>query len=168
MSADDPSGEPDDLQPAAEALGGKCVGFVLRHPERLPVVVLRGPRRIEHLVGDRERLRERPLDRLAVAIVGVRHLGEEDRPEGDVPVLVAGDDYLFRASDLPGVGAEQDYQLWVVAADGSVAPADVLEDRDGTVEQLVQDVPGVGVAVTVEPEGGSEQPTSDPIVALVT
>jgi len=87
---------------------------------------------------------------------------------GEASVLVAGDDYLFRATDLPGVEDDEDYQLWVVSADGSVAPADVLVDRDGTVEQLVQDVPGVGVAVTVEPEGGSEQPTSDPIVALVT
>ncbi|MCB7136269.1 anti-sigma factor [Cellulosimicrobium marinum] len=87
---------------------------------------------------------------------------------GEASVLVAGDDYLFRASGLPGVADDQDYQLWVVSDDGAVSSAGVVEDQDGTVEQLVRDVPGVGVAVTVEPEGGSEQPTSDPVVALVT
>lgn len=87
---------------------------------------------------------------------------------GEASVLVAGDDYLFRASELPGAGDDQDYQLWVVGDDGGVTSAGVLAEQDGTVEQLVQDAPGVGVAVTVEPEGGSEQPTTDPIVALVT
>lgn len=86
---------------------------------------------------------------------------------GEASVLVAGDDYLFRASDLPGAGDDRDYQLWVVGADGGVTSAGVLPDREGTVERLVQDVPGVGVAVSVEPEGGSQQPTTDPIVALV-
>jgi anti-sigma factor RsiW len=85
---------------------------------------------------------------------------------GEATVLVAGDDYLFSATGLPGPGDGQDYQLWVVGADGAVSPAGVLPTDDGATEQLVQDVPGVGVAVTMEPEGGSEQPTSDPIVVL--
>ncbi|PFG44485.1 anti-sigma-K factor rskA [Isoptericola jiangsuensis] len=85
---------------------------------------------------------------------------------GKATVLMTSDDYLFSASGLPGPGDGQDYQLWVVGADGAVAPAGVLSTHDGAVEHLVQDVPGVGVAVTMEPEGGSEQPTSDPIVVL--
>ncbi|WP_166853089.1 anti-sigma factor [Isoptericola sp. BMS4] len=85
---------------------------------------------------------------------------------GEASVLVAGDDYLFSASDLPGPGDGHDYQLWVVGAEGDVTPAGVLQAPDGSVEHLVQDVPGVGVAVTVEPDGGSEQPTTDPIVVL--
>lgn len=85
---------------------------------------------------------------------------------GEATVLTAGDDHLFTASDLPGPGDGHDYQLWVVGAEGDVTPAGVLQAQDGTVEHLVQDVPGVGVAVTVEPDGGSEQPTTDPIVVL--
>ncbi|WP_418275818.1 anti-sigma factor domain-containing protein [Isoptericola jiangsuensis] len=85
---------------------------------------------------------------------------------GAASVLVAGDDYLFSASDLPGPGEGQDYQLWVVGAEGDVVPAGVLTTHDGEVEHLVHGMPGVGVAVTMEPEGGSEQPTSDPIVVL--
>jgi anti-sigma-K factor RskA len=85
---------------------------------------------------------------------------------GEASVLVAGDDYLFSASDLPGPGEGRDYQLWVVGTTGDVTPAGVLQAHDGFVERLVQGVPGVGVAVTVEPDGGSEQPTTDPIVVL--
>ncbi|MGW8566808.1 anti-sigma factor [Isoptericola sp. NPDC055881] len=85
---------------------------------------------------------------------------------GEASVLVAGDDYLFSASGLPGPGDGHDYQLWVVGAEGGVTSAGVLQAADGSVEHLVQDVPGVGVAVTVEPDGGSEQPTTDPVVVL--
>jgi len=85
---------------------------------------------------------------------------------GEATVLTSGDDYLFTASGLPGPGDGHDYQLWVVGSGGDVTPAGVLQAQDGSVEHLVQDQPGVGVAVTVEPDGGSEQPTTDPIVVL--
>ncbi|MFD4993092.1 anti-sigma factor domain-containing protein [Cellulosimicrobium cellulans] len=86
---------------------------------------------------------------------------------GQASVLAAGDDMYFRASDLPDAGDDRDYQLWVVEADGAVVSAGVLDVRDGTTSRLVQDEPGVGMAMTVEPAGGSEQPTADPVVALV-
>ncbi|QJW35721.1 anti-sigma factor domain-containing protein [Cellulosimicrobium protaetiae] len=86
---------------------------------------------------------------------------------GQASVLAAGDDMYFRASDLPDAGTDHDYQLWVVEADGAVVSAGVLDVRDGRTSRLVQDEPGVGMAVTVEPAGGSEQPTADPVVALV-
>lgn len=86
---------------------------------------------------------------------------------GQASVLAAGDDMYFRASDLPDAGDDRDYQLWVVEADGAVVSAGVLDVHDGRTSRLVQDEPGVGMAVTVEPAGGSEQPTADPVVALV-
>ncbi|WP_426309643.1 anti-sigma factor domain-containing protein [Cellulosimicrobium sp. E-16] len=86
---------------------------------------------------------------------------------GQASLLAAGDDMYFRASDLPDAGDDRDYQLWVVDADGAVVSAGVLDVRDGSTSRLVQDEPGVGMAVTVEPAGGSEQPTADPVVALV-
>ncbi|GAA4731018.1 hypothetical protein GCM10023216_23700 [Isoptericola chiayiensis] len=85
---------------------------------------------------------------------------------GSATVLVAGDDFLFSANDLPDVGTDSTYQLWLVGAEGGVTSAGLLDPQDGSVEQLVQDVDGVGLAVSVEPEGGSEQPTTDPVVVL--
>jgi anti-sigma-K factor RskA len=85
---------------------------------------------------------------------------------GQASVLVADDDMFFRAEDLPDLAADQAYQLWVVAEDGSVSSAGVLSVRDGESTSLVQGSEGIGMAVTVEPEAGSEQPTSDPVVVL--
>ncbi|MHA7617874.1 anti-sigma factor [Cellulosimicrobium cellulans] len=86
---------------------------------------------------------------------------------GQASVLAAGDDMYFRASDLPDAGDDRDYQLWVVEPDGAVVSAGVLDVQDGSTSRLVQGEPGIGMAVTVEPAGGSEQPTTDPVVALV-
>lgn len=86
---------------------------------------------------------------------------------GQASVLAAGDDMYFRASDLPDAGDDRDYQLWVVEPDGAVVSAGVLDVQDGSTSRLVQGEPGVGMAVTVEPAGGSEQPTTEPVVALV-
>jgi anti-sigma-K factor RskA len=85
---------------------------------------------------------------------------------GAASVLVADGDMLFRADDLPEPGEGRAYQLWVVAADGSVSSAGLLSLQDGETSSLVEDVDGIGMAVSVEPESGSEQPTTDPIVVL--
>lgn len=85
---------------------------------------------------------------------------------GQASVLVADGDMLFRAEGLPDPGQGRAYQLWVVAQDGSVSSAGVLGLRDGGTTSLVRGVDGVGMAVSVEPEEGSEQPTTDPVVVL--
>ncbi|MFL1378210.1 MULTISPECIES: anti-sigma factor [unclassified Nocardiopsis] len=63
-----------------------------------------------------------------------------------------------------------DYQLWFTRADGSVYSAGVLPvDDRGVVAPIPAAAQGAdteGVAVTVEPLGGSEQPTSEPIMAM--
>ena len=66
--------------------------------------------------------------------------------------------------ELPVLGDERVYQLWAIT-DGRPQSAGVLEDPDkGAAMELPE--PGALVAVTVEPGGGSEQPTSDPIVIV--
>ncbi|GHD25164.1 hypothetical protein GCM10007147_22120 [Nocardiopsis kunsanensis] len=65
---------------------------------------------------------------------------------------------------------DEDYQLWLTRDDGSVYSAGVLDvEDDGGVAPVPASAeePGTeGVAVTVEPEGGSEQPTTDPMMAI--
>lgn len=85
---------------------------------------------------------------------------------GQASVLVADDDMFFRADDLPEPAPGRAYQLWVVAEDGSVSSAGLLSVQDGETASLVEGVEGIGMAVTVEPETGSEQPTTDPVVVL--
>jgi anti-sigma-K factor RskA len=68
------------------------------------------------------------------------------------------------ARDLPELEGEQVYQLWAVHGE-EVVNVGVLEDTD---EGASMGMPGEDtlVAVTVEPDGGSEQPTTTPIVQV--
>ncbi|RMH70601.1 MAG: hypothetical protein D6683_15125 [Actinomyces sp.] len=70
-------------------------------------------------------------------------------------------------NDLPPVGNGFVYELWFLRNEG-VAPAGLFApDSDGMVRVVldVDDIDGVGWAVTIEPEGGSDQPTSDVLYA---
>ncbi len=70
-------------------------------------------------------------------------------------VLVGG-----RVAD-PGPGS--DYQLWIVA-DGEPRSLGVFEPDGGRVELGIGDLPAPGdiVAITIEPDGGSPAPTTEP------
>jgi anti-sigma-K factor RskA len=72
------------------------------------------------------------------------------------------------ADDLPALGDDQDYQLWYIGEGGPV-PAGVFDSAgSGTVFRVLDGTMSAGdaVGVTVEPRGGSDLPTSDPIVAI--
>lgn len=87
---------------------------------------------------------------------------------GGTAVAVLGSrDAVLLADGLPELEGDRVYQLWALR-DGAALPVDLLQVRDGQV-RTVADVyrPGDGLAVTVEPAGGSEQPTSEPVVVLV-
>lgn len=84
---------------------------------------------------------------------------------GRAVAVLAGNDAVFTAADLPDLD-EGDYQLWVVA-EGAPVSAGVLALSDGAATASVSTVPeGAALALTVEPVGGSEQPTTEPVVVL--
>ncbi|WP_104163024.1 anti-sigma factor [Cryobacterium sp. N22] len=70
--------------------------------------------------------------------------------------------------ELPALGDDQDYQLWYIGAAGPVSAGTFDSDGSGTAWRVLDGTMSAGdtVGVTVEPAGGSEQPTSDPIVAI--
>ncbi|WP_210728787.1 anti-sigma factor, partial [Cellulomonas septica] len=85
---------------------------------------------------------------------------------GDVTAILTDTRAVFTAENLPDPDDDRVYQLWVVR-EGQPLSAGVMTSDDGTVRQFADDfAPGDALAVTVEPAGGSEQPTSDPIVVL--
>jgi anti-sigma-K factor RskA len=66
--------------------------------------------------------------------------------------------------DLPELEGEQVYQLWAVHGEEMVSVG-VLEDTDeGAAMGMPEE--DTRVAVTVEPDGGSEQPTTAPIIEV--
>jgi anti-sigma-K factor RskA len=56
------------------------------------------------------------------------------------------------------------YELWLQGPDGTMAPAGLMPDAaDQTVLLDGDAATAIAAGITVEPAGGSEQPTSDPI-----
>jgi anti-sigma-K factor RskA len=79
-------------------------------------------------------------------------------PDGSVYVVMSG---------LPDVPAGKAYQAWYIA-DGQPVSAGLMPADENGLIVMSGPPPAPGtttVAITVEPEGGSAQPTSDPIVA---
>jgi len=85
---------------------------------------------------------------------------------GTATAILTDDAALFSAAGLPDPGDDRVYQLWVVSGD-QAASAGVLADDAGSVRQLADDfTAGSALAITVEPAGGSTQPTTTPLVVL--
>ena len=72
---------------------------------------------------------------------------------------------VVTGDDVPAVADDETYQLWMVDESGSVPAATFRPDDSGHVAVRVDGDPsGFVVGVTLEPSGGSEQPTL-PILA---
>lgn len=72
---------------------------------------------------------------------------------------------------LPGLAPGRVYQLWLVDRRGDARPADVLLGPEGPASRssLVRQMrPGDSVAITREPAGGSDQPTTKPLALVRT
>ena len=65
--------------------------------------------------------------------------------------------------ELPQLDEEHVYQLWAIQGD-SVAPVAVLEPEKGAAMPMPE--PDTEVAITIEPAGGSQQPTTEPIMRV--
>jgi len=84
---------------------------------------------------------------------------------GRSTAVVAGGEAVFLASGLPGVASDRAYQLWVMSP-GSTRSAGLLA-RGSSAQVLVPKIrPGDTLGVTVEPAGGSRQPTTTPVVTI--
>ena len=76
---------------------------------------------------------------------------------------------LLIASNLPPLPVGKTYELWVIPKGGAPKPAGLFQsDREGTaiyIQSGALDLAATGaVAVTVEPDAGSAQPTTTPII----
>lgn len=89
----------------------------------------------------------------------------EVRGGGSATAIVADGAAVFTARGLPAL-EEGDYQLWIIA-EGSPESAGLLTlDSGGATVDLTGLTADAALAVTVEPRGGSLQPTTDPVVVL--
>ena len=78
-----------------------------------------------------------------------------------------GKGVVFIGAGLPRIGSGQTFELWVIPAAGNPIPAGLFRSQPDDTAVFVQQGPVQNVAaieVTVEPQGGSPQPTAAPIV----
>lgn len=92
----------------------------------------------------------------------------EDVAGGGTAVAVLGAEQAVLLVDgLAGPASGSVYQLWAMR-DGTPVPAGFVDPRDGSGQALATDYrPGDGLAVSVEPAGGSATPTTTPVVVLL-
>ncbi len=122
----------------------------------------------------------------AIALVAVAFVGYEvgsNGGESAAPVVVGaqeeasgikvsmvseGDGGTLKLEDVRPLPDDRVLEAWV-RRDGEVeaVPALFVPDHEGNASTVIADMDGVEVVmVTHEPKGGSETPTSDPIVAM--
>lgn len=107
-----------------------------------------------------------PVEQVIQADDAQRYQAQIEEVEVTVVVSPAEDRAVIVAADLPELADDQVYQAWFVRPDGAIDSAGVLEDT-GTDAELEGDPDGVtAVALSVEPAGGSEQPTTEPLGAI--
>jgi anti-sigma-K factor RskA len=88
---------------------------------------------------------------------------------GRVTVVVSDieDNGVVIMNDAPSPGPDRAYQFWLVPADGTPVSVGLLRaDQTGAIE-LIQGVrAGQWFAISVEPLGGSSEPSTDPVVQI--
>jgi anti-sigma-K factor RskA len=80
-------------------------------------------------------------------------------------VTLEGDRAVLVAENMPPVPEGKTYQIWVIKGD-TPKPSGLFEPKGNSIAAVVENhVEGAdAVAVTVEPEGGSKEPTTDPML----
>lgn len=115
---------------------------------------------------DQARERFSPVGDL-LAAPDIRVASGEAIPGGSGTVFASGsqDRMMFMGTGLPDHGPDRDYQLWLMNPDGQPRSAGIVPGGAGDgAPLLADDIGGMAkVAMTVEPRGGSPEPTSSPI-----
>lgn len=92
---------------------------------------------------------------------------EKSFPDGSTATIVISRSEgraLIRTTDMASAPEGKAYELWLQSPAGEMVPAGLMPDEPDTTYVLDGDASeATGVGITVEPDGGSPQPTSDPI-----
>ena len=85
---------------------------------------------------------------------------------GTAAVVLSHGSAVFATNELPALPAGKQYQLWRIRND-TISSEGLLSLPDGTGQTIVSGIKVKDtVAVSVEPTGGSKQPTTTPVIAL--
>lgn len=96
-----------------------------------------------------------------------------DVPGGGEVTLVTSAELRRSAVVVDGLAQLDEaktYELWYIDESGPVSAGTFDVPRDGETWRVLEGdfAPGVAVGITVEPAGGSEQPTTEPVAVIQT
>lgn len=123
---------------------------------------------LETITAQEQQTRAQLTDLLAAPDVDVVTAETPDGATGRVVASATRGEAVFVAAGLASAPAEHTYQLWLID-DAGAASAGVFDpDAEGRATQVMAGdiADAVAIGVTVEPAGGSTQPTSDPVMAF--
>ncbi len=117
---------------------------------------------VQDLQGRVQSLQNQPQGPQMIELGGA---GTEQGARAEV-VTLEGDRAVLVVEDMPPVPEGKTYQIWVIE-DDVPKPSGLFKPEQDSVAAVVEHPLGGGdvIAVTVEPEGGSPEPTSDPMLA---
>jgi anti-sigma-K factor RskA len=123
-------------------------------------MLLRGE--VQDLQGRVQSLQNQPQGPQMVELEGA---GTEQGARAEL-VTLEGDRAVLVLEDMPPLPEGKTYQIWVIEEDVP-KPSGLFKPKRDSVAAVVENPLGGGdvLAVTVEPEGGSPQPTTDPVLA---
>ncbi len=122
-------------------------------------LMLRGE--VQNLQGRVERLQSQPPEPRMIALGGP---GAKQGAQAEL-VALEGDRAVLVVENMPPVPEDRTLQIWVI--EGDVPKPSGLFDPDGDMiaTAITSSIEKAdAVAVTVEPEGGSPKPTTDPVL----
>ncbi|MGW7263374.1 anti-sigma factor [Streptomyces sp. NPDC054842] len=115
---------------------------------------------------DRTRSTNRALTSVVTAPDATLHKAE--LADGAIAAVIVSRDQgsaLFTAQGLPALTGNNVYELWYAADTGALRPAGLLHGEGERAARVLEGplAGAVAVGITVEPSGGSEQPTTKPL-----
>ena len=121
-------------------------------------MVLQGE--VQDLQGKVETRQDSPVSRM----VALEESGAAQRVQAEVMILDE-DRAVLMVENMPPPPEGKTYQVWIIEGDDP-QPSTLFEPREEPVAAVVEDPldEADAIAVTVEPEGGSQQPTTDPML----
>ncbi|HEY7595178.1 MAG TPA: anti-sigma factor [Actinophytocola sp.] len=116
---------------------------------------------------------DEPTDAQAAAIAEIvragdaRVVNQADADTGRMTALMSrsADKMLLLTGDLKAAPSGHDYQAWTIGS--KIESAGLIQPDDGKAALEVSGIDAAqAVGITIEPAGGSDQPTSDPILTF--